>query len=280
MDPAVHTAEIHYLPVGFALEEKSVAETKEETGAFGTFRGYGSVFNNLDQDYDVVRPGAFKSTLARQSRVKMLWQHRTSEIIGSFTSLQEDDKGLLVEGRINLGTEKGREAYALLKAGDMDGLSIGYRVKDFEVDKKTGVRFLKDVDLMEISLVTMPANQRALVTDVKSVEDINTLAEAEALLRRSGFSRDACRAFIARVKASLSGSIRREAEESEIPADDAKKCEASDTELGLLAFQLKSLTHNLRMQHAGRTRCKHPDRDGSREHASGDRGAVQDRRTG
>jgi HK97 family phage prohead protease len=241
MDPAVHTAEIHYLPVGFALEEKSVAETKEETGAFGTFRGYGSVFNNLDQDYDVVRPGAFKSTLARQTRIKMLWQHRTSEIIGSFTSLQEDDKGLLVEGRINLGTEKGREAYALLKAGDMDGLSIGYRVKDFEVDKKTGVRFLKDLDLMEISLVTMPANQRALVTDVKSVEDINTLAEAEALLRRSGFSRDACRAFIARVKASLSGQHRREAEDGEPPADDAKKCEASDTELGLIALKLKGI---------------------------------------
>ena len=279
MDPAVHTAEIHYLPVGFALEEKSVAESKEETGAFGTFRGYGSVFNHLDCDYDVVRPGAFKSTLARQTRVKMLWQHRSSEIIGSFTSLQEDDKGLLVEGRINLGTEKGREAYALLKAGDMDGLSIGYRVKDFERDKQTGVRFLKEVDLMEISLVTMPANQRALVTDVKSVEDINTLAEAEALLRKSGFSRDACRAFIARVKASLSGPTRREAEDGE-PTHDAKKCEASDTELGFLAFQLKGLTHTLRMHHAGRTPGRHPDRDGSDHRTAHDRGAGEERRAG
>jgi uncharacterized protein len=278
MDPAVDTAEIHYLPVGFVLEAKSVAETKEEAGEFGTFRGYGSVFNNLDQDYDVVRPGAFKSTLARQPRIKMLWQHRTSEIIGSFTSLQEDDKGLLCEGRINLGTEKGREAYALLKAGDMDGLSIGYRVKGFKVDQKTGVRFLKDLDLMEISLVTMPANQRAVVTDVKSVEDINTLAEAEELLRKGGFSRDARRAFIAKVKTFLSGSNRREAEESETPADDAKKCEASDTELGLIAFELKGLTHKLRMQHAGR--YKHPDRDGSRNRTAENRGAGEERRAG
>ena len=275
MDPAVVTAEIHYLPVGFTLEAKSVAETKEEAGAFGTFRGYGSVFNNLDQDYDVVRPGAFKSTLTRQPRIKMLWQHRTSEIIGSFISLQEDDKGLLVEGRINLGTEKGREAYALLKAGDMDGLSIGYRVKDFEVDTKTDVRFLKDLDLMEISLVTMPANQRAVVTDVKSVEDINTLAEAEELLRKGGFSRDARRAFIAKVKTFLSGQNRREAGEGEPPADDAKKCEASDTELGLLAFQLKSLTHKLRMQDGRRSECSPPNRDGSREHAAGNRRAER-----
>jgi HK97 family phage prohead protease len=277
MDPAVVTAEIHYLPVGFALEAKSVAETKEEAGAFATFRGYGSVFNNLDQDYDVVRPGAFKSTLERQPRIKMLWQHRTSEIIGSFTSLQEDDKGLLVEGRINLGTEKGREAYALLKAGDMDGLSIGYRVKDFEVDTKTGVRFLKDLDLMEISLVTMPANQRAVVTDVKSVKEVSNLEEAEALLRKSGFSRDACRAFIAQVKTFLPGLNRCEAGDGE-PTHDAKKCEASDTELGLIALKLKGITHNLRMQN-GR-QCQHPDRDGSRQRTADNRGVGEERRAG
>jgi HK97 family phage prohead protease len=278
MDPAVPTAEIHYLPVGFAVEEKSVAETKEETGAFGTFRGYGSVFNNLDCDYDVVRPGAFKASLARQTRIKMLWQHRTSEIIGSFTSFQEDEKGLAVEGRINLGTEKGREAYALLKAGDMDGLSIGYRVKDFEVEKTTGVRFLKEVDLMEISLVTMPANQRALVTDVKSVEDVATLSDLEDLLRKSGFSRDAAIVFISRVK-SFSGQSQREAGDGE-PTHDVKMREASDTELGRIALKVKGITHNLRMQHAGRTRGRHPDRDGSDHRTAHDRGAGEERRAG
>jgi HK97 family phage prohead protease len=271
MDPAVDTAEIHYLPVGFALEAKSVAETKEETGEFGTFRGYGSVFNNLDQDYDVVRPGAFKSTLERQPRIKMLWQHRASEIIGSFISLHEDDKGLLVEGRINLGTEKGREAYALLKAGDMDGLSIGYRVKDFEVDTKTGVRFLKDLDLMEISLVTMPANQRALVTDVKSVEGVTSLSDLEELLRDRGFSRDAAIVFISRVK-SFSGQSQREAGNGEL-THNVKMREASDTELGIIALKLKGITHNLRMQDDRWSECSPPNRDGSRKYASGDRRA-------
>jgi HK97 family phage prohead protease len=175
MDPAVDTAEIHYLPVGFALEAKSVAETKEEAGAFGTFRGYGSVFNNLECDYGVVCPGAFKHSLARQTRVKKLWQRRSSESLGSFTSLRGDDKGLLAEGRINLGTEKGREADALLKAGDMGGLSIGYRVKDFEVEKPTGVRFLKELDLIEMSLVTLPANQHDPSVTMESVPDVYTV---------------------------------------------------------------------------------------------------------
>ena len=132
----------------------------------GVFTGYASIFGNLDQHGDIVLPGAFRKSLAeRGKRVPLLWQHDTTEPIGVL-ELVEDGKGLRVErGEINLETARGREAYALLKQGAIKGLSIGYQVVQDGWQGK--VRQLKELKLLEVSLVTFPANELAGVTAVK-----------------------------------------------------------------------------------------------------------------
>ncbi len=137
----------------------------------GIFLGYASVFGELDQQNEIVAAGAFARTLAkwrRQSRTPaLLWMHDPTQPIGIWQSIQEDPTGLRVEGRLALRTQKGGEAYELLKLGALTGLSIGYRVVTSKIDTTRKARILTDVDLFEISLVTFPANEAARVSDVK-----------------------------------------------------------------------------------------------------------------
>lgn len=142
----------------------------------GVFAGYASVFNVVDSQRDKVLPGAFAESLAASgSEVKLLWQHRLDEPIGVITSLFEDARGLYIEGRLLLDVSQAREAYTLLKAGVVTGLSIGYSPRRFTRDPDSGVRLLQAIDLIEVSLVTLPANDKAQVTVVKEVQlqDIN-----------------------------------------------------------------------------------------------------------
>lgn len=138
----------------------------------GVFSGYASVFNTLDQQNEIVATGAFQRTLrmaAAQNRTPaMLWMHDPTIPIGLWLSVREDQNGLAVEGRLALRTQKGCEAYELMKIGALTGLSIGYRVISSRVDAKRKARVLTDVDLFEISLVTFPANEAARIDDVKT----------------------------------------------------------------------------------------------------------------
>lgn len=140
----------------------------------GTFEGYGSVFNNTDLGNDVIKDGAFTKTLRQRGAkgVKLLYQHKTDMPIGVFTQIKEDDHGLYVKGKLALGTTSGKDAYELMKMGALDGLSIGFKVNPKEVmyDKRTGKRIIKELDLMEVSLVTFPMNPRATVRSVKGEE--------------------------------------------------------------------------------------------------------------
>lgn len=171
----------------------------------GTFEGYGSVFNITDGGGDIVVPGAFAESLAAQKTAgrmpAMLWQHRPSEPIGVYSSMEEDAVGLKVAGRLALKTARGAEAYELMKMGALSGMSIGYRSRDDSYDRVTGVRTLKKLDLVELSLVTFPMNDASRVSSVKSeIETIENLRDAERFLRDSGMSRSESVAFIARVK--------------------------------------------------------------------------------
>ncbi len=143
-------------------------------GDDGTISGYGAVFGNRDSYGDVILDGAFKRSLAdhrrNKSRPKMFWQHDPSQPIGSWTEVVEDDKGLLVTGQLNMDVQRGREAHALLKAGDIDGLSIGYRVVKASEDETEAVMLLKELSLIEVSVVSQPANPLALVSAVKAAE--------------------------------------------------------------------------------------------------------------
>lgn len=148
----------------------------------GTFEGYGAVFGNVDSYGDVIAKGAFKSTLRDWKKAgslpPMLVQHggwmmtdMDALPIGKWESMEEDDTGLRVKGRlINLDTERGKQIYGAMREGVLDGMSIGYRAKEFIIGTKPEEprRTLKAVELIELSVVTFPANGKARVDAVKT----------------------------------------------------------------------------------------------------------------
>ncbi len=121
--------------------------------------GYASLFGDVDQGGDVVAAGAYAASLkalgAADRKIKMLWQHEPGQPIGVWDDVREDAKGLWVRGRILNSVEKGREAAALIEAGAIDGLSIGYRTVKATKNNK-GQRLLSELELWEVSLVTFP----------------------------------------------------------------------------------------------------------------------------
>ena len=195
------------------FEYKAVPEEEEK----GVFTGYGSIFGNKDLGNDIVVEGAFAKSIGKKGAkaVKLLYQHRQDEPIGVFDEIIEDRRGLKVKGRLAMGTQRGREVYELMKMGALDGLSIGYRVdpKGVDYDEKGKRRYLKSVDLMEISAVTFPMNPRARVQAVKGAD--RTVREWEELLRDAGsLSRNEAKAAASAVAKALE---QRDAVKEETP---------------------------------------------------------------
>jgi HK97 family phage prohead protease len=155
----------------------------------GSFEGYASVFGVMDSDGDVIVKGAFRKSIedyrAKGKMPKMLWQHNPSIIVGKFTDMEEDDYGLRVKGTLILEVEKGREAYALMKAGELDAMSVGFNIDEAQDGNNRG-RVISAADLWEVSLVTWGANPDAKITTVKCID---TVRDFERFLRDSGFSR-------------------------------------------------------------------------------------------
>lgn len=138
----------------------------------GEFEGYGSTFGGEPDAYgDVIAAGAYADSLAahqaKGTMPKLFWQHNADEPIGKWLEAKEDDHGLLMRGKLNMSVQRGREAHALLKDGDIDGLSIGYRVKKYSIDAESGVWTLEKLDLIEVSVVSVGANENAVVQNVK-----------------------------------------------------------------------------------------------------------------
>ena len=155
------------MTVFFAPEQKFQRPEVALTVTDGrVIEGYASLFGIKDQSGDEVRPGAYAASLRRLAlrgeKVKMLWQHDPAQPIGVWEEVREDGKGLWVKGRLLTEVEKGREAAALLSAGAIDGLSIGYRTVKAERDDK-GRRLLSELELWEVSLVTFPMLREARV---------------------------------------------------------------------------------------------------------------------
>jgi uncharacterized protein len=175
-------------------------------GDDGTFEGYGSVFGVEDWYRDVVQPGAFAKNLAawklKGALPSLCWQHDMAQVIGVYEEMWEDEYGLYLRGRLLKNeVQKAGEAYALLKAKAVTGLSIGYRVVVDEYDRENDIRSLKECELWEISLVTMPANDLARVESVKSIRDVTGL---ERFLRDAGgVSRREAKEILHHVKSSL-----------------------------------------------------------------------------
>lgn len=132
-----------------------------------TISGYAAVFGLRDRGGDVIAPGAFAATLARLAaegrRIAMLWQHDPAQPLGVWEHVAEDSHGLAVRGRLLPQVARAREAQALVDAGAIDGLSIGYRTLQAEPMAQGGRR-LVELDLWEVSLVTFPMQSAARMT--------------------------------------------------------------------------------------------------------------------
>lgn len=160
--------------------------------------GYASTFGNVDSARDIVIKGCFLESIGRK-KPKMLYEH--DKLLGLWDVVMEDDKGLYVEGGIPK-TTLGNDVYELAMAGALDSLSIGYIAQEFEWNDKN-IRLLKKVDLMEVSLVTFPANEMAKITSVKSAPQ--TERDFENFLRDAGgYSREAAKIITAKGFKALS----------------------------------------------------------------------------
>lgn len=202
-----------------ALDIKSLGDD-------GAFEGYASVFGNRDGGGDIVEPGAFTKTLRERTPrgVKMLADHDPTKRIGVWEEMREDDKGLFVKGRLLVEKAIGKEAHIDLKAGALDGMSIGYRVKSDAYDGRRRARLLKEVDLLEVSLVSFPMNEAARVTAVKSLRP-DDIREIEAALRDAGFSQTERKRAVSVFKTWL----HREGGEPETtPRDEAGAAELAE----------------------------------------------------
>jgi HK97 family phage prohead protease len=171
-----------------ALERKYLRPEQGLALAEGhVLEGYASLFGKADQGGDVVQPGAYGASLKRLAqrgeKVRMLWQHDPAQPIGIWDEVREDATGLWVKGRILPEVARGREAVALLTAGAIDGLSIGYRTLRAERDGQ-GRRLLTELELWEVSLVTFPMLREARVA-AKAEDAIlrDLAAEVEAARR-------------------------------------------------------------------------------------------------
>jgi len=178
------------------LECKLAVEAVETDTDTMTFSGYGSVFGNVDSYGDIIEKGAFKASIERHldagTMPMMFLNHRIYDSlpIGSWTAVEEDDYGLKVTGEL-LDTSDGLDTYKALKKGLIKGLSIGFYPVVWEMASKSDEyrRTITEVDLVEVSVVNMPANGSALIADVKSNIEEMRIRDLERLLRDRGLSR-------------------------------------------------------------------------------------------
>lgn len=167
-----------------------------------SFDGLASVFGNIDGGMDVVEEGAFAESL-KERWPKLLMHHGWGEHgntpVGKWDQVKETPKGLEVKGTLFLETDAMRLAYRGMKEGELDGLSIGYLAKRWEWDADEQVRHLKQVELWEISIVTFPMNEAALIGTVKQriAQKKFTRRDLERLLRDGGLDQSEAKAVVA-----------------------------------------------------------------------------------
>jgi HK97 family phage prohead protease len=172
-------------PLETKLAHGLTIKSEGESEEYLEIMGYGSVFGNRDNGGDIVMPGAFKECIASGRRVKMLWQHDASQPIGVWDEMSEDENGLRMKGRV-AKKGKGGEVAELIKMGAVEGLSIGYRTQEYEMDMDEGARKLTKLDLWETSVVTFPMNELAGIYAMKA--DEITQRDLERAFKNMGHS--------------------------------------------------------------------------------------------
>lgn len=200
-----------------ALRETKFAGAElERVRLDGTFSGYAAIFSERDLGNDMIAPGAFTRSLERRGagNVRMLFQHNPDEPIGVWHAIRQDGRGLHVTGRIARNVERGREVLELMRAGAIDGLSIGFRTVRARNDRTAKLRHILEADLWEISVVTFPMQPGARVDNVKSdvftgnrLGALPTTREFEHWLQRdAGLTRGEARMVITKGYSHLTGT--------------------------------------------------------------------------
>lgn len=230
------------------------------------FDGHGSVFGNVDLGGDVVMPGAFKRTLAEHKSEgtlpAMFWMHDPSRVAGKWLDMHEDETGLATKGQL-APTDLGNEIHTLLKMEAVSGLSIGYIPKQVDYNSD-GVRLINEVDLLEVSVVSIPMNPKAQIQHVKSRLSANgeyvpredELAEikreCERFLRGKGFSRKSSAFYVSRMF-DFSETLEKNGEPCEMPGSKpasetlatSKKPDEIEIDAGLNNFKDRLLMQDL-----------------------------------
>lgn len=192
------------ISVGFEIKALSKHE----------FEGHGAIFGNIDMGGDVVLPGAFNKSLAEHKRAgalpQMFWMHDAAQVPGIWKEMHEDGDGLFVKGEL-VDTQLGKEMHTLLSTKAVRGLSIGFRVIDAEFDGD-GIRKLKEIDLWEVSLVSLAMNPLAQIEAIKSRlsasgEYVPTTREFERILRNAGCSKKTALTLCSRLFDSHPGGM-------------------------------------------------------------------------
>lgn len=167
------------------LDTKQVALALTRVDERGEFSGYASLFGETDLAQDVVERGAFVRSLAKRgaSGIRMLFQHDPNQPIGVWTAISEDTRGLFVKGKLTEGVGRSAEVLSLMRAGALDGLSIGFRTVRARPDKAKGVRRILEADLWEISVVTFPMLPGARVAVVKGRDGVCDEKQLAARMR-------------------------------------------------------------------------------------------------
>lgn len=213
------------------------------------FDGHGSVFKNIDLGGDIVMPGAFKRSLAEHRKAgslpQMFWMHDPSRVPGKWLEMSEDARGLAVKG-VLAETDLGNEIHTLLKMEAVRGLSIGYMTRDQDFDDD-GNRLIKEADLWEVSVVSLPMNPLAQVAHVKSRLSaegvyVPTPREFENQFRRMGCSKQISRRLVSMIfdTSGVTLDVEDEPEETGGTLVDSKaptRCDADEEQEAIAALQ-------------------------------------------
>lgn len=205
---------------------KSSYQVQEE----GVIEGYASVFGGVDSYGDTIEPTAYDNVISEGQKPLMFYQHdRWGVPIGKWEELSVDSKGLKVKGRLNLELKEAQDVYSALKFGSLDGMSIGFRLRDrdFEYDDNDVCHIKNISELLEISIVNFPADKSARVMGVKAdpedLEELKDIRDCERYLRDLGISKKMAQSIISVIKAkknsmsdSEDGIKAKDAELSEI----------------------------------------------------------------
>lgn len=196
----------------FELKEDGVTEDD----SYYYLKGYGAT-SDLDLGDDIITPEALQKAIETRTP-KFCYQHNMKQPLGIFTTLKKDSFGLYFEAKMPKLVDLCNEVAEFIKMGALDSMSIGYWVIDREW--KDGIRIIKELEIYEISVVTIPMNPNAVITGIKSLEDIKSIGDVEDYLKEKGLSCQERKTLISKIKGLNVPEADQETDTKEINLSD------------------------------------------------------------